>query len=308
MLTGCAGTAHPVFFDWCVSRDACVVADDGDMSELCALTAEEFGRGHGLVFLLGAFRSGTTLVRKVLDSHPQIHSPAETWFLLPLVNLWEGVGESPRYRPAQAAAAIRQHLSEEQFLECCRAFAGTFFASNMPRGARVFVDKTPMYLNIAGALPRLFPEARFLVLARDPRGILWSRHTWRHADGSALSERMKGVAGDVRRLASFYENNRARSTLVGYEQLCEDPSGVMKALCEVFGVRYDPAMVQYGSAVHHEGYGDENTREHMRPHGESVRRWQQGVSEEDQRQLFEMCTGEVLRTLGLAESVVSRAA
>jgi hypothetical protein len=278
------------------------------MSESRAPTAEEFGKGKGLVFLLGAFRSGTTLVRKVLDSHPHIHSPAETWFLLPLVNLWEGVGESPRYRPAQAAAAIRQHLNEDQFLDCCRAFAGQFFAANMPSGARVYVDKTPPYLNIAGALPRLFPQAKFIVLARDPRGILWSRHTWRHADETPLAGRIKGVAGDVRRLASFYQNNKGCSTLIGYEQLCEDPSGAMKPLCEAFGLRYDPAMVQYGSAVHHEGYGDENTRDHTRPHGESVRKWQQGVSDADQQQLIEMCTPDALRILGLAESVVPQAA
>ncbi len=278
------------------------------MSESRAPTSEEFAQGKGLVFLLGAFRSGTTLVRKVLDSHPQIYSPAETWFLLPLVNLWEGVGESPRYRPAQAAAAIRQHLSEDQFLDCCRAFAGRFFAANMPSGARVFVDKTPPYLNIAGALPRLFPEAKFIVLARDPRGILWSRHTWRHADDTPLAGRIKGVAGDVRRLASFYENNKSRSTLVGYEQLCAGPTEVMKPLCEAFGLRYDPAMVQYGSAAHHEGYGDENTRDHTKPHAASVRRWEKGVSQQDQQRLIEMCSPEALATLRLDTMAVADAA
>jgi len=283
-------------------------ADFDRMSESRAPTPTEFEQGKGLVFLLGAFRSGTTLLRKVLDSHPQVYSPAETWFLLPLVNLWEGVGKSPRYNPAQAAAAIRQHITQDQFLACCRAFAGRFYAANMPASARVFIDKTPPYLAIAGALPTLFPRARFLVLARDPRGVLWSRHTWRHANDQAVSERIREVAGDTRRLAAFYENNRSASTLVHYEQLCSDPAAVLRPLCDDLGVSFDPAMVHYGSAAHHEGYGDENTRDHARPHASSVERWRGNPSEADQELLLDRCTPEALNTLGLGREVVRQAA
>ncbi len=278
------------------------------MTDSRAPTPTEFEQGRGLVFLLGAFRSGTTLLRKMLDSHPQIHSPAETWFLLPLVNLWEGVGECPRYRPGQAAAAIQQHVTEDQFLACCRAFAGRFYASNMPAGSRLFVDKTPPYLSIAGALPRLFPRARFIVLARDPRGTLWSRHTWKHADDGPIAGRIKGVAGDVRRLAAFYQANRAVSSLVHYEQLCGDPGAVLEPLCADLGVEFDPAMIHYGNAVHHEGYGDENTREHTRPHARSVDRWTQGVSGADQQHLLDLCTPEALKTLGLGGDSARQAA
>lgn len=269
------------------------------VTESRAPTATDFEQGKGLVFLLGAFRSGTTLFRKILDSHPQVHSPAETWFLLPLVNLWEGVGKSPRYNPAQAAAAIRQHLTEDQFIACSRAFAGRFYAANMPACARVYIDKTPPYLAIAGALPRIFPRAKFLVLARDPRGVLWSRHTWRHANDATVADRLKEVAGDIRRLATFYQNNTAASMLVRYEQLCLDPAAALRPVCEHLGVTFDPAMVHYGSAAHHEGYGDENTREHARPHAASVERWRDELSQTDQQHLLDLCTPEALNTLGL---------
>jgi sulfotransferase family protein len=278
------------------------------MTESRAPTPTEFEQGRGLVFLLGAFRSGTTLLRKLLDSHPQVHSPAETWFLLPLVNLWEGVGESPLFAPAQAGAAIRQHLTEDQFLACCRAFAGRFYASNMPAGSRVFVDKTPPYLSIAGALPRLFPRARFIILARDPRGILWSRHTWKHAEETPIAGRVKGVAGDVRRLASFYQANRAVSSLVHYEQLCGDPRVVLEPMCRDLGVRFDPAMIHYGIATHHEGYGDEKTRDHNRPHSQSVEQWKHGVTDADQQHLLDLCTPEALSTLELGGSSARQAA
>lgn len=262
----------------------------------------DFEFGRKLVFLLGAFRSGTTLLRKMLDSHPQIHSPAETWFLLPLLSMWEGSGASPRFNPAQASAALRGHVSQEQFLDCCRAFACRFYAAGMPAGKCVYVDKTPMYLNVAGALPQLFPAARFIVLARDPRAILWSRHTWRHADQSPIESRIKGVAGDVRRLAAFVAEHAPRCALVRYEDLCVDPEPGLLHICGHIGVTFDPRMIDYGKVSHHEGYGDENTRTHQRPHPDSLARWGPELTPQIERDLFSMSTGDALTTLGYADS------
>lgn len=267
-------------------------------SDVGSEQAPLLGPGRRLVFLLGAFRSGTTLLRKMLDSHPQVHSPAETWFLLPLVNLWEGTGECPRFNPAQAAAAIRGLITQEQFVCCCRGFAGAFYRQTLPAGKAVYVDKTPMYLNIAGALPAMFPEATFIVLARDPRGILWSRHTWRHADRSPIAARVKGVAGDVRRLASFWQAHRERSVLVQYEHLCTSPESELQRVCAHLGVEFDSRMIDYGQVGHHEGYGDENTRGHQRPHAGSVARWGSELSAEVERALFDLCTPEALDELG----------
>lgn len=266
----------------------------------------DFEQGRGLVFLLGAFRSGTTLLRKMLDSHPQVHSPAETWFLLPLLSMWEGSGSCPRFNPAQASAALRGHISQDQFMDCCRSFAGRFYAAGMPAGKCVYVDKTPMYLNIAGALPQLFPVARFVVLDRDPRAILWSRHTWRHADKSPMESRVKGVAGDMRRLAGFVRAHGPRCTVVRYEDLCVDPEPGLLNICGHIGVGFDARMIDYGKVSHQEGYGDENTRGHERPHADSVARWGPELSPQMERDLFNMCTGEALSTLGYAEA--SRAA
>jgi len=261
-------------------------------------TASQLEQGQHLAFLLGAFRSGTTLVRKILDSHPLVHSPAETWFLLPLVNLWEGVGTCPRYNPAQAAAALKNHLSQAGFVECCRAFAGRFYHQTLPAGKEVYVDKTPMYLNIAGALPTMFPAARFIVLARDPRGILWSRHTWRHADASSIASRVRGVAGDVRRLAGFVGAHRDRTVLIRYEDVCVNPERSMRAVCAHIGVAFDPCMIEYGRTDHHEGYGDENTRAHERPHAHSVARWGPELTPQVERELMDLCTSEALAVLG----------
>ena len=267
--------------------------------------ARELGRGEGLAFVIGPFRGGTTLLRKILDSHSQIQSPAETWFLLPLLNLWEGRGKDAGFDPSQASAAIRGLVNQDQFIRCCRAFAGMFYAQQMVGSARWFVDKTPMYLQIADVLVGLFPRARFIVLVRDPRGLCWSRHTWRHANSPSVESRYAGVAGDIQRLAAFWREQHDRSVLVGYEELFTDPLTVCSRLCQFLEIPFERRMSEYGRAPHGEGYGDENTRAHDRPHTRGIDRWRDGLDESQQLELLELCGAEALSAIGM-DGVVKR--
>ncbi|USN99577.1 MAG: sulfotransferase [Phycisphaeraceae bacterium] len=257
--------------------------------------------GRGLAFVIGPMRGGTTLLRKVIDAHPRLTSPAETWFLLPLLGLWSGQGGAGSYPPKQIAAAIRSHLNQQQYIDACRAFAGSFYASTLPEQSAVFVDKTPPYMDIAGSLPVLFPEARFLVLCRDPRGTLWSRVSWQHTRPEPVEHTIRGVAKHVQIQAAFYKQCADRSMLVSYERLCTQPADEAARICAFLGVERCDAMVEYGEAAHHEGYGDEKSRQHRRPHGDSLRRWEGKLPDAAQGELARQCTPEALELLGHAD-------
>jgi hypothetical protein len=266
--------------------------------------APRAGSGADLAFVLGPFRSGTTLLRKILDSHPRIASPAETWFLLPLLNLWTGDGQCDRFNPRQAAAALRTHLDRGAFLDCCRAFAERFYA-RLRRGAgAIVVDKTPLYLGVAGEIANLLPATRFLLLARDPRAILWSRATWRHAADHDPESHVTRVAADVRDLAAFLRDHADRSLLVRYERLCDEPAATLARVTAFLGVPFDESMIAYGARAHHEGYGDESTLAHRAPHTDSIARWRGGLSAELQARLLEACGADDLALLGLADLAV----
>lgn len=258
-------------------------------------------RGEGLAFVVAPMRGGTTLLRKVLDSHPDLYSPAETWFLLPLLTMWAGGGSAGAYSPAQAAAAIKSHIDSASFLEAARAFAGAFYDRAMPPGPRVFVDKTPPYIDVADTLPAVFPGARFIVLTRDPRGTLWSRISWKHTPDEPLEQTVRGVARHARIQAAFLRAHADRTLRVAYEDLCRDPEPTAAALCRFLGVEPRPGMTDYGAVPHHEGYGDEKSREHRRPHTDSVRRWEGNVGEPAQADLARLITPADLETLGYPE-------
>jgi hypothetical protein len=254
--------------------------------------------GRGLAFVIGPMRGGTTLLRKVIDAHPRLTSPAETWFLLPLLSMWTGQGTAGAYPPKQAAAAIHSHLSKEAFIDACRAFAGSFYSSITPPGSAVFIDKTPPYIDLADTLPVLFPDARFLVLCRDPRGTLFSRVSWKHSQPEPVDRTIDAVARHIQIQANFARRFAAQSLLVSYERLCLEPADESARICDFLGVERCDAMIEYGSVAHHEGYGDENSRQHARPHTDSVRRWADHLPEPVQAALARRCTAEALAALG----------
>ncbi len=263
--------------------------------------------GDRLAFILAPMRSGSTLLRKMLDGHPRLASPPETWFLLPLLDLWNGQGESPQFNVRQAAVALQTVTDRATFVAGCRAFASQIYSPLLPADGAYVIDKTPMYLKIAGQLPEMFPEAKFIVLVRDPRSIVWSAHTWKHTAGKPLEQFIPGIAKNVRTQYEFVQNYHERCEIVHYEQLCSDPLRSCKQLCDFLGTSFDTAMIEYGShGDEREGYGDEKSQAHDRPHTDSLRRWEGDGSHEpmtvqQQRTLAEKCSAEALRFFGYDE-------
>ncbi|MEM0984315.1 MAG: sulfotransferase [Planctomycetota bacterium] len=276
------------------------------------LTADDLACGQNLAFVIGPFRGGTTLLRKVIDSHPALYSPAETWFLLPLLRMIDGTSKNNLFK--QTAVAISHHLDVQSQRGPIAAYAGAFYAQTLARstkpGASWFVDKTPRYLEIAHLLPTLFPKARFILLARDPRAVLWSRWTWEHNTQEDYSILADSAARDTRALADFTEGGADRKLLVHYERLCREPQSVAAEITEFLGVEPCATMSDYGMSVHHEGWGDHLTKRHARPHTKSIERFAElgQMTQEQSDALLEAVGERALKALALEHILETKVA
>ena len=263
--------------------------------------------GDRLAFVLAPMRSGSTLLRKMLDGHPHLVSPPETWFLLPLLNLWNGEGESPQYNVRQASVAMQTVTDRPTFVGACRAFASELYSPLLPAECACVIDKTPMYMKIADQLPEIFPDAKFIILTRDPRGTVWSFRTWEKVAPQSIEQLTPGTARSLRNQYEFAQRHPDRCHVVPYELLCAEPEAACTPLCDFLGTSFDAAMIDYGSHANpRPGYGDEKTLEHQRPHTNGLRRWEgddvhEPMTLHQQRELAEQCSAEALRFFGYDE-------
>ena len=209
-------------------------------------------RGEGRLleapgFVLSTVRSGSTLLRVLLDSHSQIHSPHETHLRDIQVELKTKYAE----RAIKEVKLTREELNNvlwDWYLH--RELAAT--------GKSVLVNKTPSDVFITEQIRACWPDARFIFLLRHPVAIARSRHALRPQDSEERNHEM------VLRYANALE--RARDTYDGhtvrYEDLAADPEAETKKLCAFLGVEWEPGMLDYGQTERRfkAGLGDWNDK------------------------------------------------
>jgi hypothetical protein len=255
------------------------------------------------VFVVGVARSGTTLLRWMLESHPRIAIPAESHWIVELADRRRGwsaqrqeevlteVLTNPKYR--------RWWMSEAEM----RAAAGTLQPSYAALVATVFGlyaretgkarwgDKTPWYLRHLDLLNELFPDAVFVHIIRDGRYV-----------AASLAE---GGGRDIVGAACYWRDavrtGRSVGRRIGDARYCEillddlisQPQATLKRVCAAIGETYTPRMLDYPRrAWTLEQYDPKShwrLRHLAKPPTPGLRDWRAGVSLVDRRKVEAIC-------------------
>lgn len=227
-----------------------------------------------IVFILGNPRSGTSLLRLVLNAHPRISAPPECGFVQ-----WNHASfaerdfsdPAARHDLARAVHASRKFETWELDVDALtRAFdavetatyeslcESVYRAYGRARGkpdVDVVVDKNNYYVEDPGAIARAAPSSRFVHIVRDGRDVACSYRAVQHAGhGGAYAPRL---TEDVDRIASEWTANNervveflgsldgTRSICVRYEDVVRDFEPTLRSLAEFLGVDVDPAMARF---------------------------------------------------------------
>lgn len=195
------------------------------------------------IFLVGAERSGTTLLRLMLDHHPQIAFQFE--FELAV----DDVSDDGRW--PTLAQFLRKMRKDRVFLASKYAvdhslgypeLVCSFLEQKRLRDRKPLVGAT-VHRNFH-RLTHIWPDARFLHICRDGRDVArscvamgWAGNMWtavqRWVEAESLWNRMKATVPSERRFE------------VHYEQLVGDPKRLLQEICAFLGVPFDPAMFDY---------------------------------------------------------------
>jgi len=264
------------------------------------------------LFVLGVSRSGTTMLRVILDRSPGIAIPDETFFVPQLahrhpspVSPTEFLDDLRRLSRLAAwgvsadefAARLRPGMTIGEALDT------VFSAYAAKHGKPRWGDKTPMYMRHLGLLERLFPDAQYVHLIRDgrdaalafldmPEGVV--TRTWAHPRSPARfacewKTEVVGARDLGRRVGP------SRYLEVRYEDLVADGAELVRSICDFAGVPFEPEMLDYAGAV------DVSAKPHhqrlLQPPTRGVRDWRTQMRPEDAR-AFEAIAGDLLAELG----------
>ncbi|TDD49052.1 sulfotransferase [Nonomuraea terrae] len=188
------------------------------------------------VFILSSVRSGSTLLRVMMDSHSKVHSPIETHFRRMTV----GLGTDP---VRQAMELLGHTHSDIEHIVWDRMLHRELARSGKP----VLAEKTPSNVFAWRRIATCWPDARFVFLLRHPMSIVQS---WHEADPAKRP--MKNAV--PRTLTYMTHLEEARTHLEGltvrYEELTADPEGQLRRLCLFLGLEFETSMLDYGKQDH----------------------------------------------------------
>jgi hypothetical protein len=183
------------------------------------------------VFLLSPVRSGSTLLRMILDTHSKLHAPHE----LHLRDL--KVDPTTDY-VSKAMVELGMESRELEHLLWDRILHNELVRS----GKRTIVSKSPDDLFMWRRIAACWRDARFIFLLRHPGDVVvsWRRARPRYSEEEAVDS--------VLSYATALEDARTElpGITVHYEELIADPGTVTRDLCEFLGVEWEPGMLEYG--------------------------------------------------------------
>jgi sulfotransferase family protein len=186
-------------------------------------------------FVLSTVRSGSTLLRVLLDSHPAIHAPHELHLRDVQVKLRTRYARRSLRELGMGQRQLR-FLLWDRLLH--RVLAGS--------GKSLLVNKTPSDVFIAGRIRECWPDARFIFLLRHPAAIAASRQATRPQDSEERNLAMVLRYGEaLERARQGYDGHTLR-----YEDLTRDPEGETRRLCAFLEVPWVPEMLDYGRYEH----------------------------------------------------------
>lgn len=194
------------------------------------------------IIIYGSLRSGTTMLRLMLDAHSRIACPGETDFLVDHIDVAadrydrEALEASRIYRASHASipADVDGKAATEAMIAQLGGDAAGPLMLMQHRGLRTML--------------RLFPDAKVVHMLRDPRdvarsaiGMGWAGNVYFGAETWLKTEREWDAAAPLLKPGQVHE--------VKYEDLVRDPAKELAAICAFAGETYEPAMLGYHAST-----------------------------------------------------------
>ncbi|MFP4228868.1 MAG: sulfotransferase family protein [Salinivenus sp.] len=271
------------------------------------------------IFIVGANRSGTTLLRLLLNAHSEIAIPDEINYFYGFTGaeLSYENWATPALSPSEYASLVDRFLAtnkavvpdldftlvREEILDgphdLRRPYQVLLEQWARLRGKSRWGEKTPGNIYHANILIEMFPDARFIHVVRDPRG------------GVASMQRVSFFGNDV----AFNALNRHKIMTHGrdwlaqavpvpqrievrYEDLVADPQSTLQSICDFIEAPYEPSMLRFHQDADrfmvNEAAASYNQTATQPISTEMIAKWRKQLTDEEIAIIERICRAEMI--------------
>jgi len=273
-------------------------------------------------FVVGAQRSGTTMLRLMLNAHSRLCVPFESRFIPDFHRRLAAFGDLSKLDNQRA---LLDAIAEDAFVRKGRLIPdkdavlahkpqdyaqlvhGIFAALAESEGKARWGDKTPSYVLDMDTLWTLFPGCRFIHLVRDGRDVALSMRSvsWGSPDLLRVAQDWRWKVTMGRKMGHMVPGHYLE---IHFEDLVAEPRATLRRVCEFIGERFEDSMLDYpdtavgampaSSLVWH--------RSSVRhPDVEKVGVWRSHMTRTDQA-IFDGAAGEALSAFGYPRTGAQR--
>lgn len=207
------------------------------------------------LFLLGYPRSGTTLLENVLASLPGVTALEERPTLMAIDQAYL-TGDPVEIAQGLADFAALDMAGLDRLRD---AYWDRVHASGVPADAGCFIDMDPLKGTRLPFIARLFPEARILLMRRDPRDVVWSCFKTQFAltsgtlDFTSLERAARHYDALMRLTELALERLPLAVHVVDYRALVGDFDATTRAICDFAGLEWSEAVRGFDKTARHRG-------------------------------------------------------
>lgn len=214
-------------------------------------------------FVVGVERSGTTMLRLMLNMHPHLHIPRETKFWSRVLDeipseirlneqqvnrVWEIITSQPRWLDQEISGSELRRILQSESSQDLAALMGAvyqFIIDRDTRGKPRWGDKTPSYVREISRLNKVFPKAKFIHIIRDGRDTCMSlaKTGWYGDTIWAIARNWSKTIELGRRQGAELPEDQYLE--VNYEQLVLNSEFVLRNVCKFLEEQYDPRMLKF---------------------------------------------------------------
>lgn len=217
------------------------------------------------IFITGRGRSGSWLLKSILDQHPKISVAPEALFILSLFNkyknksnwsstdltkFYENLIQEPKLEKwwkidfDSLKQSILAMPANSKFQDLCLLPYLQYAAEQEKEECEIIADKNPEYSLHIDRLAALYPAAKFIFLCRDPRDNVssYKKVNFDSNNTTALAYRWKYYNSHLLKMKAKYAK---QVFLLKYEDLLQNPENSLSALCSFLSVNYREDLLDF---------------------------------------------------------------